>query len=330
MENRIWRELPEQKEIKPTWTEENLARAESYAQHDKDSFGFAFEAQDEFSEEPLGFEEYTAGLLEDLDDIYTMTGIFNRFSPNYLASCGLFEKVVSRLGRCCVTRALLEQKGFSFPKIEALSVGRLYASVSFNFRKCHAALQEGKSKNIFDFKLLDLECRMYALAERLKTTAEKIQKIRDGKIRADAMLNNAEVIRQLNDPQREKQKKGILSGSRKASSLPVLGSMAREIIQKNKPPKPQPMPRDVFTAKPFPILKEEDIPQFHAEIKADLAKQIRESGKPEREMTEEEKRIMMEVWNEFTGKTSETGEAEKVRKGTPRKEPRAKRKKKKR
>ena len=77
-------------------------------------------------------------------------------------------------------KAVLEQEGFTFTRLDDLSAEALYCCVSFNFRKCHAALKEGREKHIADFKLLDLECRLFELADRLRSTGDKVRMIREG------------------------------------------------------------------------------------------------------------------------------------------------------
>ena len=207
---------------------------------DADSFGFSYETMDTFSESPLDFEEYAEALMDDLSDIYALTGMYNRFSPNYLSSCELLEKIIRQLGRCCVTKEVLEQKGFAFPKLERLTVGSLYGSLSFNFRKCHAAVKEGRQKNIVDLKLLKMECRLYELAEHLKATAEKVSLIRSGKIDPDTMLDRAVVFRRSPSQTTAPSLRRIPDGKPKA--LPILGSVAREMIRERTPKLPAMIP----------------------------------------------------------------------------------------
>ena len=305
-----FRGQPAEKVNIPTWSEENLARAGSFAHRDTDAFGFAYEHGNEFSDTPLSFEEYTEGLAEDLEDIYNLTKIDNRFSPNYISACNLLEKLISRLGSCCVTRAVLEKKGVTFKKPERVTVSVLYRCVSFNFRKCRAALHEGKEKFILDFKLLDLECRLFTLAERLKSTAEKIEQIRDGRISADAMLKQAEVMRTLSGAGTGESAGKMPSPHRKAGSLPILGSVARELVRREKAAKEPRIP-GIFDAKPFPPLKKavpaEAIGKLRSEPGPRIKKpgteisagEIQEQAETEKDLKAETEQIQMEVWNRF-------------------------------
>lgn len=241
--------FPAEKSARPVWTAANLARAEDLAQQSEDSFGFAFESLDEFSEAPLDFEEYTLDLIEDLEDVYYLTKVYNRFSPNYLSACEIFEQVIRRLGRCCVTKAVLQQKGLSFPKLDRLTADGLYACVSFNFRKCHTALKEGREKNILDHHLLKAECRLYELAEHLRATGEKIRLIASGKISADRMLSQASVFSEKREAHSGSE--GHFTGVRNPSAFPVLGSAAREMLRKMQPAPAMPQ-RSRSEEKPVP------------------------------------------------------------------------------
>jgi len=152
--------VPAENTEKILWTAENTAFAESAVQQQVDAYGFPFEPLDAGDESPLQFEEYTSILLEELSDIYYLTKIDNRFSPAYRETCELLEKMIRHLGSCCVTKAVLEQKGITFTKLDRLDIALLYCYVSFNFRKCGEAVQEGKKKYIFDTQLVRMMCRL--------------------------------------------------------------------------------------------------------------------------------------------------------------------------
>ena len=134
----------------PDWDEFDNAFAMAHAKRE-DQFmptedGFPAESFEEFSEAPLEFEEMAAALRRDLDEVYSLTGTLNRFSPDYV-SCGkVLEKMIRRMGSFCVTKAVLEQKGFDFPVLKNLDLKDLYCMVSFNFRKTRCAFLDGKAK----------------------------------------------------------------------------------------------------------------------------------------------------------------------------------------
>ena len=197
-----------------------------------DPFGLPFESMDEFSDAPLEFEELAETLWKILNDTYILSVQYNRHSPYYPKLCSHLEKDIKQLGSLCVTKAVLEQKDLSFPKLEGLTVKELYAMVSLHFRKCRQAFQDGLDADKgYDMEMLDWVCRWALLAERLKATEEKIQKIRSGKISADQLLERAQAFKNEprgNRPQRSPQE------IRKAASLPVINSFASDMIQRNR------------------------------------------------------------------------------------------------
>ena len=187
-----------------------------------------------FSELPLDFEEMTAGMRNDLEEVYALTGTLGRFSKDYPAVCRTLERMIRYLGRCCVTKAVLEQKGMEFPMLQGLELKDLYCMVSFNFRKTRTAFHEGKRlKNCLDMGLLDLECRWVDLAERLKATEEKIRLIRDGKLNADRILERARMFKGEKSARRT-DGKSARALAEKARALPVIGSVARQLLAEKK------------------------------------------------------------------------------------------------
>ena len=77
-----------------------------------DRDGLPAESFENFSEMPLTFEEMAAGMRQDLEKVYTLTGSLNRFSADYPLVCRQLERMIRRIGSCCVTKTVLEQKGF--------------------------------------------------------------------------------------------------------------------------------------------------------------------------------------------------------------------------
>lgn len=197
-----------------------------------DNYGLPFEPCDEFSEDPLGFEELTETLWKDLTETYDLARRYNKQSPHYLKLCAHLEKNIKYMGSLCVTKAVLEQNGLCFPGIYHISIEGLYSIVSLNFRKCHAAFRELiDNKKGFDMNLLDWVCRWAALAGRLKATAEKIQKIRTGKINAESLLEREKVFSGSSRNRETGLNNHRLSGP---GSLPILGSYARELVKERK------------------------------------------------------------------------------------------------
>ena len=185
-----------------------------------------FEPADSFSTDPLSFEEITAALLEEAEDMFYATQVANRHSAYYSIACRSLEKLLRELGSCCVTRAVLERKGFAFPALADLSVEKLYGMLSFNFRKCRAVLLEDRAQAPVPVTEPEMLIRWYVLAERLTATGERVEAIRSGKISADQLIEAGAVrIRRPNaeTPVRVERPEPL----RKPASLPVRKAAAR-------------------------------------------------------------------------------------------------------
>ena len=73
---------------------------------------------------------------------------------------------------------------------QELELQDLYNMVSLNYRKTRSAWQDSvRLQGCADMKLLDLESRWVSLADRLRSTEEKIRLIRDGKIDTALVIN---------------------------------------------------------------------------------------------------------------------------------------------
>ena len=194
----------------------------------------AAESFDMFSDDPLRFEEIAFMVWNSFRDIYKITQFNNRFSDKYKTACIKFEKLVKEAARCCVTKAVLEQKDHSFPMLGDLSIESLYRAVSFNFRKTYASIQEKKLlRGTVDVVMLELISGWSVLLDRLKSTEERIRLLREGKLKADSLIARAQLF--LNQPTAAKPKEtisrekdpGSETAPRKAPAFPVLGSVLR-------------------------------------------------------------------------------------------------------
>ena len=116
------------------------------------------ESDECFSDMPLDFEEMTAALQKDLEQVYELTKELNRYSKDYPDVCRRLVRMIKRLGSCCITKAVLELKGFEFPRLKELDLKDLYCMVSYNFRKTRTAFHDSlRLRNCADMGLLDLE-----------------------------------------------------------------------------------------------------------------------------------------------------------------------------
>ena len=191
------------------------------------------EAFNEFSDAPFDFETTAHTLWSDTQKVYYHACIANRFSENYLLYCTQLEKNIKQLGSFCLTKAVLEQKGIDLPKLRDMTIHDLVCMVSFHLRKAHAAL-DGiyQDNNILGITYLNWEIRWAGLGNRLKATEVKIQKIREGKLNVDSMLEQTETFRgaartntHLSEPK---------SLRVNPNAMPLKGSVARDMLKTAK------------------------------------------------------------------------------------------------
>ena len=189
------------------------------------------EAISEFSDAPSEFEHTALLLWDDTKKVYVNACTANRFSENYLMFCDQLEKNIKQLGSYCLTKAVLEQNGMSFPKLSQMTIRELAGMVGFHLRKAHAAL-EGiyRDNNILGMTYLNWEFRWAGLDNRLRATEVKIRAIKEGKINTESMLKRAETFK---DEPRTKSNSGpdtVKSLPSHANALPIKGSMARTML----------------------------------------------------------------------------------------------------
>ena len=149
-----------------------------------------FEDTGNFDRSPLGFEETAASLRQDLDELMYFCCVLNRYSLDYLEHCAKLEEAIKRMASLCVTLAALEQMGLSFIHLNGLKLETLIEMVSYHFRKCHAAVQGAKHDDmIYAQRAFIMECRWAGLLQRLDATDKRINLIREGKIKAESLIN---------------------------------------------------------------------------------------------------------------------------------------------
>ncbi len=150
-----------------------------------DRYGYAFEPLDTFSTEPLGFTETAMRLQTEAAELFHMICKVSRFSPLFIRMSGQFEKMVNQLGSCCITKAVMEQQGDTFDLLEMLTIDKLRGWAALNFRKSYAAFMDSHASGRYKPAAFDLSVRWAALDRRLLATAETIEKLRSGEIKAD-------------------------------------------------------------------------------------------------------------------------------------------------
>ncbi len=199
-----------------------------------DEYGLPFEPEGCYNSAPLAFEEMVQALWIVTNNAHYAATRYNRHSPTYMLLSDYLEKNIRQLGSCCITKAVLEKSGEEFTLLDNVSLHELYCMVSLHFRKCISAYNEVMGRgDALDMNIISRMFRWAALAERLKATEDKIQKIREGKINIDSMLERARVYK--NEPGTRRDKSADTVNPRlRASSLPVMRSFANEIKRQNK------------------------------------------------------------------------------------------------
>ena len=157
-------------------------------------------------------------------------------------------------------------------------------------------------------EMLDQICRWGLLAERLKATEDRIQKIRSGKINVDQLLDREQVF--SNNP-RNKRTQRAPHEIRKAASLPVISSFASEMIRQKRSAERQRIREDrrrakedlkAVSAMAFPVPKPfPPDPGFRELVRARLLEDAKARGDTEamREIPKENSAELGKRWNAF-------------------------------
>ena len=193
------------------------------------SMDLPLEALSEFSNAPFEFQHKAGLLWKDTQLIYVHACTANRFSGNYLMLCTQLEKNIRQLGSFCLTKAVLEQQGQSFPELSELSIKELVGMVSFHIRKAHAAL-EGiyRDNDVLGMTYLNWEYRWIGLDNRLRATEVKIEKIKNGEIHLEPVIRQAETFKDESHTNQDRRKNEETAKSLRANAnaLPYNGDMA--------------------------------------------------------------------------------------------------------
>ena len=194
-----------------------------------DEYGMPFEPESFYISTPLEFEEEASWLWMITGNMHYAATRYNRHSPNYYLLCAELEKNIKQLGSYCITEAVLEKAGIEFQHLDNLSIEELFCMVSLHFRKCCAAYMDIQATGGGqDLNVIHWVFRWANLADRLRSTQEKIQKIQDGKIKIESILRPAQPIHE-DKSIHEDSTMHRLSPIRKAQALPVNKSCAHQI-----------------------------------------------------------------------------------------------------
>ena len=148
-----------------------------------------YETIEEFSYDGLEFEEAARQIWDHLVIMHYHAGTYNRQSDWFPVACSQLEKLIKIAGSFCITKTVLEAGGEEFPTLKNMNIQTLYGLTSYYFRKCGKAFDEIYDKaGLISVPMHNWEMRWLALGERLKATEAKCQKIREGKIKIETML----------------------------------------------------------------------------------------------------------------------------------------------
>ena len=222
----------------------------------KDRYGFSFEPLNCVCTAPLDFTERTMRLQVEAREAYRLTLKLNRHSPLFIRTSGLLERLLNHLGSYCITKAVLEAQGETFDLIDTLDIDRLREMTAANFRKCNESFMENQMIGHFNPKIFALSLRWAELDRRLEATAEKIEKIKTGKIRIDLTEKERSA-----DPKKESAKEQTETNAalpEKGTALPVDKAAVRtyEKQKSETAPAEQPDAAETETAAPTEIKPE--------------------------------------------------------------------------
>ncbi len=211
-----------------------------------DRYGYEFEPLDTFSTDPLGFAEKTLRMQNEAMETFTLVRTANRHSPMYHKLSARLEKLISYLGSCCITKAVMEQPGETFRLLNILTTDWLRGMAAFILRKCYAAFMECRAEGRCSYAAFDLSVRWELLDRRLEATAEKIEKIKAGKISIDLSEKRPSAEPQAERSENKEQHAAALPV--KGTALPVDKAAVRKILegQAEEEPEPADVPGNVM------------------------------------------------------------------------------------
>ena len=137
----------------------------------------------DFSTKGMLYNEITADIMSETEDLFSLSGCCDRFSPQYLKICKTLTKAVDHLGGAYVTKAVLIDHDKPVTGLEPLTAERLNEMISFNFRKCKGALDEIKTtRKTFDLDYFNQMLVFANVMERLRATQYRVLGIHFGAV----------------------------------------------------------------------------------------------------------------------------------------------------
>ena len=147
----------------------------------------------DFSTKGMLYNEITADIMSETEDLFSLSGCCDRFSPQYLKICKTLTKAVDHLGGAYVTKAVLIDYDKPVTGLEPLTAERLNEMISFNFRKCKGALDEIKTtRKIFDLDYFNQMLVFANVMERLRATQYRVLGIHFGVVSDKNIVGKSE------------------------------------------------------------------------------------------------------------------------------------------
>ena len=128
----------------------------------------------DFSTENMSYLDISAAILKQTENLFLVTGECNRLDPEYLSYCKTLVTAVNHLGSAFITKTAMHMRKFPITQVETLTAERLNRMLSFNFRKCDAALTElQQTKHKFDLNYFNMLLTFDKAMQRLRATQKR-------------------------------------------------------------------------------------------------------------------------------------------------------------
>ncbi len=151
---------------------ETLERAENRAADDGNKL--PKEHLSDFSTENMSYLDISAAILKQAENLFLVTGECNRLDPEYLSYCRTLVNAVNHLGSAFITKTAMHMRKFPTTQVETLTAERLNRMLSFNFRKCDAALTElQQTAQKFDLNYFNMLLTFDKAMQRLRATQKR-------------------------------------------------------------------------------------------------------------------------------------------------------------
>ncbi len=146
----------------------------------------------DFSTENMSYLDISAAILKQAEKLFIVTGECNRLDPEYLSYCKTLVTAVNHLGSAFITKTAMHIRKYPTTQVETLTAERLNRMLSFNFRKCDAALTElQQTEHKFDLNYFKMLLTFDKAMQRLRATQKRAYDMNLGFIEPHRDAENA-------------------------------------------------------------------------------------------------------------------------------------------